>query len=164
MALSDSCAEFIQAIEEAARKLSEDAHHYGAPDYPIKYGLEVETLKRAAMEVVECPVNAPAVGALVAVAAKVGVYLDAHPDDPELERKRAAVERVVNLLLLAHVGERANVESVVTTVVVSEGKYVSKAAAELKRLLSKLQKPAYDTTVKIISDVASATVKKMLGL
>jgi hypothetical protein len=53
---------------------------------------------------------------------------------------------------------------VVTTVVVGEERYAAKATSELKRFLSKLQRPAYDTTVKIISDVASATVKKMLGL
>ena len=110
MALSDACADFIQEIENAARKLAEAAHHYGAPGYPIKYGVEVDALKRLAANVAEQPYEPTGVGALVSIASKVGVYLDAHPDDPALERKKLAVEKVVGLLLLAEVGTRDTVD------------------------------------------------------
>jgi len=33
-----------------------------------------------------------------------------------------------------------------------------------KKRLSRLGKPSYDVAIKIISDIGSATVKKMLGL
>ena len=38
------------------------------------------------------------------------------------------------------------------------------SALKLKRILSKLGKPTYDVAVKVISDIASETAKKALGL
>ncbi|MGY0782440.1 DUF2321 domain-containing protein [Azospirillum argentinense] len=38
------------------------------------------------------------------------------------------------------------------------------AAVRLRGMLSKLGKPAYDVAIKVISDIASATTKKFLGL
>ncbi|MGX9967101.1 DUF2321 domain-containing protein [Roseomonas sp. F4] len=38
------------------------------------------------------------------------------------------------------------------------------AVFKLKKLLSKLQKPAYDIAIKVVTDVASETAKKTLGL
>jgi hypothetical protein len=116
------------------------------------------------MAAVERPLEGPGVGALVSLVAKVGAYLDASPEDPAVARKKASVERIVRLLMAGGIGDAGTVEAVVTTAVAGKGRYVPRAAAELKKMLSKLSKPAYETAVKIISDVASATVKKMLGL
>ncbi|KAA1053108.1 DUF2321 domain-containing protein [Azospirillum argentinense] len=38
------------------------------------------------------------------------------------------------------------------------------AAVRLRGMLSKLGKPAHDVAIKVISDIASATAKKFLGL
>jgi hypothetical protein len=38
------------------------------------------------------------------------------------------------------------------------------ASERFKTMLSKLGKSAYEVAIKIISDIGSATVKKMLGL
>jgi hypothetical protein len=38
------------------------------------------------------------------------------------------------------------------------------AAYKLKKLLAKLQKPAYDVAIKVVSDIASAAAKKHLGI
>lgn len=38
------------------------------------------------------------------------------------------------------------------------------AALKLTRLMSKLAKPAYDISIKIVSDLASETAKKTLGM
>ena len=59
--------------------------------------------------------------------------------------------------------EKAAVPAVVNNVLV-ETKFTPLAAERLKGMLSKLGKSAYDVAIKIISDIGSATVKKMLGL
>ena len=38
------------------------------------------------------------------------------------------------------------------------------AALKLKRLMSKMGKPAYDVGIKVISDLVSETVKKTMGI
>jgi hypothetical protein len=48
--------------------------------------------------------------------------------------------------------------------VVAETRFTPQAAERLKAMLSKLGKSAYEIAIKIISDIGSATVKKMLGL
>jgi len=48
--------------------------------------------------------------------------------------------------------------------VVEETGYTRAASDRLKTILPKLGKTAYDVTIKIISDIGSATAKKILGL
>jgi hypothetical protein len=48
--------------------------------------------------------------------------------------------------------------------VVTETGYSKRAAERLKTLLTKLGKRTYGVAIKIISDIGSATVKKILGL
>jgi hypothetical protein len=45
-----------------------------------------------------------------------------------------------------------------------ETSFTPLAAEGLKAMLSKLGKSAYDVAIKIISDIGSATVRKMLDL
>jgi hypothetical protein len=59
--------------------------------------------------------------------------------------------------------EKATIPTVVENVVV-ETRFTLQAAERLKTMLAKLGKPTYDVAIKIISDIGSATVKKMLGL
>jgi hypothetical protein len=46
MALSDSCFEFLDAVAAAASALAKDVHHYAAPDNPLRYGSEIDALRR----------------------------------------------------------------------------------------------------------------------
>jgi hypothetical protein len=48
--------------------------------------------------------------------------------------------------------------------VVVETKFTPQATERLKTMLPKLGKSAYDIAIKIISDIGSATAKKLLGL
>ena len=48
--------------------------------------------------------------------------------------------------------------------IVSELPFTEAAAKRLKRLLPKLGKSAYEVAIKVITDVGSATAKKLLGL
>jgi hypothetical protein len=57
----------------------------------------------------------------------------------------------------------AAVPAVVANVVTETG-FTPQAASRLKTMLSKVGKSAYEVAVKIISDIGSATVKKMLVL
>ncbi len=48
--------------------------------------------------------------------------------------------------------------------VVGDNERTGPAAIRLKHMLQKLGKPAYDVAIKVISDIASATAKRFLGL
>jgi hypothetical protein len=48
--------------------------------------------------------------------------------------------------------------------IVSESPFTEAAANRLKRLLPKLGKSAYEVAIKVITDVGSATAKRLLGL
>ena len=72
MALSDSCFEFLNEVAQAADRLANEAHHYSAPDYPLRYGPEVDALKRAAVLYRDNPYDAEAGGRLLDLASAVG--------------------------------------------------------------------------------------------
>jgi hypothetical protein len=75
------------------------------------------------------------------------------------------MKRLVRLLQTELEGEDAAAISAVVSNVVAETGYTRPAAERLKNaMLSKLGKSAYDVAIKIIGDIGSATVKKMLGL
>jgi hypothetical protein len=59
--------------------------------------------------------------------------------------------------------DQTTVPAIIENVVVETG-FTAQAAERLKTLLPKLGKSAYDIAIKIISDIGSVTVKKILGL
>jgi hypothetical protein len=164
MALSDSCFEFMQATADAAEALAAAVHHYAAPGYPIPYGTEIDALRRACAAVKERPYD-PASGAeLLRLASSVMIFHDTPPDTPEHLHREVEMKKLVRLLQETLDGnDGAAVPTVVQNVVV-ETRFTSQAAERLKTMLPKLGKSTYDVAIKIISDIGSATVKKMLGL
>jgi hypothetical protein len=164
MALSDSCFEFMQNTADAAEALAAAVHHYAAPDYPIPYGVEIDALRRACAAVKERPYD-PASGAeLLRLASSVMIFHDTPPDTPEHLHREVEMKKLVRLLQETLDGnDGAAVPTVVQNVVV-ETRFTSQAGERLKTMLAKLGKSTYDVAIKIISDIGSATVKKMLGL
>jgi hypothetical protein len=91
-------------------------------------------------------------------------FHDTPPDTPESAHRETEMKRLICLLEEPlDSSEKAAVPAVVNNVLV-ETKFTPLAAERLKGMLSKLGKSAYDVAIKIISDIGSATVKKMLGL
>jgi hypothetical protein len=164
MALSDACFDFLQATADAAEALAENVHHYSAPDYPIPYGNDIDALRRACLALRERPYDPEAAAGLFRLVATVMVFHDTPPDAPESAHRETEMKRLIRLLEEPlDSAEKATVPAVVSNVLV-ETKFTPLAAERLKGMLSKLGKSAYDVAIKIISDIGSATVKKMLGL
>lgn len=164
MALSDACFEFLEAVGAAARELSESVHWYAAPDYPLRYGEEIDALRRACMKVAESPYDAEAAARLVRLAASVMRYLDTPPNADELHARRQQMTELIRLLQADLDAEDAEAVPAVVENVVEDSRFTEEAAARLKCMLPKLGKAAYEAAIKIITDIASATAKKMLGL
>jgi Uncharacterized protein conserved in bacteria (DUF2321) len=164
MALSDACFDFLQATAEAAEVLAEGVHRYSAPDYPILYGNEIDALRRACLALRERPYDPEAAAQVFRLAATVMAFHDTPPDTPENAHRETEMKRLIRLLEgpLDSL-DKAAVPAVVSNVLI-ETKFTPLAAERLKGMLSKLGKSAYDVAIKIISDIGSATVKKMLGL
>ena len=59
--------------------------------------------------------------------------------------------------------DAAEVERIIPDVV-NETSLTKRAALRLKQILPKLGKASYDIAVSVISDIASETAKKILGL
>ncbi|MGY4254592.1 hypothetical protein ACVI1L_001660 [Bradyrhizobium sp. USDA 4516] len=164
MALSDACFDFLQATAEAAEALAEGVHRYSAPDYPIPYGNEIDALRRACLALRERPYDPVAAAELFRLVSKVMAFHDAPPDTPESAHRETEMKTLIRLLEEPlDSSDKAAVPAVVSNVV-AETKFTAMAAERLKGMLSKLGKSAYDVAIKIISDIGSATVKKMLGL
>jgi Uncharacterized protein conserved in bacteria (DUF2321) len=164
MALSDSCFDFLQATAEAAEVLAEAVYHYSAPDYPIPYGTEIDALRRACLAVRQRPYDPEAAAELFRLAATVISFHDTPPDTPESAHRETEMKRLIRLLEEPlDDSDKTAVPAVIRNVVV-ETRFTPLAAERLKAMLSKLGKSAYDVAIKIISDIGSATVKKMLGL
>jgi len=91
-------------------------------------------------------------------------YHDTPPGtEPETER-RAKLNTLVRTIQAELSPEDAAAVPAVVDQVVAETPFTKQAAERLKSILSKLGKPAYDIVIKIIGDIGSATVKRMLGL
>jgi hypothetical protein len=164
MALSDSCFDFLQAVSTAAADLARDVHHYSAPDSPIAYGSEIDALRRACAAVTGAPYDPETGARLLRLAASVMAFHDTPPETQEASTREADMRKLVRLLQDALDGDdAAAVPSVVENVVTETG-YTRRAADRLNVMLPKLGKSAYDVAIKIISDIGSATVKKLLGL
>jgi len=164
MALSDACFEFMQATADAAEALAAAVHRYSAPDYPIPYGVEIDALRRACSAVRDSPYDPQTGAELLRLAASVMTFHDTPPDTPEALHREVELKTLIRLLEdTVEDGQKATVPAIVKNAVV-ETKFTLQAAERLKSMLPKLGKSAYDIAIRIISDVGSATVKKMLGL
>ncbi len=164
MALSDSCFEFLEAVGKAGRKLADEAHHYSAPDNPLQYGEEIDTLRRACMAMAETPYDPEAGASLLRLAASVMRHHDTPPGAPSAPDREAETMELVRLLRSNLGTEDASAASSTVEHIARETPFTAQAARRLASLLPKLGKAAYDTAIKIISDIGSATAKKMLGL
>jgi hypothetical protein len=91
-------------------------------------------------------------------------FHDTQPTTPERRHREVEMKRLI-LLLQANLDsvDEATVPAVVANAMTETG-FTSQAASRLKTLLSKVGKPAYEIAIKIISDIGSATAKKMFGL
>jgi hypothetical protein len=164
MALSDSCFNFLNEVAQAADRLANDAHHYSAPDYPLKYGPEVDALKRAAVLYRDNPYDAESGGRLLDLASAVGRYLDTPPGEAELPERSSKVAQLIQEISGdLGIEDSKSVTAIIENVVV-DTPYTDKAAARLKELLKKVGGSTYEIAVKLLTDVATAAAKKMLGL
>jgi hypothetical protein len=101
---------------------------------------------------------------LLRLAASVMIYKDTPPNTTEAVNRETELKKLIRLLEdSVDEDQKATVLAIVNNVVV-ETQFTRQAAERLKSMLSKVGKSAYDIAIKIISDIGSATVKKMLGL
>lgn len=164
MALSDACFEFLDAFGEAARKLAEEVHWYSAPDNPLRYGEEIDALRRACVAVAETPYDPEAGVRLLRLAASVMRHHDTPPGAPAAAEREAEMMELVRLLRSNLNDEDGSAVPSMVEHITRETPFTAPAAQRLAGLLPKLGKAAYDAAVKIITDIGSATAKKMLGL
>jgi hypothetical protein len=162
--LSDACSEFLHSVEKSAGILAKAVHHYSVPDGPFAYGAEIDALRRACAAVKERPYDAEAAAELLRLAASVMTFHDTPPETPEHLDRQAEMKKLIRLLQDNLDGNDAVIVSAVVKNAVVETRFSQQAAERLKGLLPKLGKSAYDLAIKIISDIGSATVKKILGL
>jgi Uncharacterized protein conserved in bacteria (DUF2321) len=154
----------MRSTADAAEALAAAVHHYAAPNYPIGYGAEIDALRRACAEVKESPYDPRSGAELLRLAASVMTFHDTPPDTPDYLNREAEMKKLISLLQEnLDSNDRATVPAVVGNVVV-ETRFTPQAAERLQTLLAKLGRSTYDVAIKIISDIGSATVKKMLGL
>jgi len=164
MALSDACFDFLHAVADAADELARSVHHYSDPENVIVYGSEIDALRRASAAVAQTPYDPESGARLLRLAASVMAYHDVPPESEGASAKHGKMMKLVSLLQAElDADDAASIPAVVKNVVVETG-YSKRAAERLKTLLTKLGKPTYDVAIKIISDIGSATVKKILGL
>jgi hypothetical protein len=162
MALSDACAEFVWDIEAAAQRLAEMVEHYA--DGAIPYGIEIEGLRKACADLLHDPDDHAAAARLVKLAVAARRAHDTVPGDPGWADRHAGMRKLA-ALLIADVGEeRAREITNLIPAVAADTAQAAGAAHRLKDLLPKLGKAAYDIAVKVITDIASETAKKILGL
>jgi hypothetical protein len=162
MALSDACAEFVLELETAAKRLAELVEHY--TDGPIPYGVEIDGLRQACADVLRNSDDHAAVARLVHLAAATRVAHDTVPGAPGWDSRHEGM-RHLSELMIADVGEERALEITrLIPAVAADTPQAAGAARRLKELLPNLGKAAYDIAVKVISDVASETAKKIMGL
>jgi hypothetical protein len=78
--------------------------------------------------------------------------------------RQQALAAAVEVLQMEFEGQDAADVVALVPVLAIEGPRTEVAALKFKRLVSNLSKPAYDITIKVVSDIASETAKKALGL
>lgn len=164
MALSDSCFEFLESFGEAARKLAEEAYRYSAPDNPLHYGEKIDAIRRACISVMDAPSDPEAGARLLCLAVSVIQYHDTPPGTLTAEERGAAMMELVRLLRSdLNIEEASSMWSTVGKIV-NETPLTEQATKRLAALLPRLGKATHDAAIKIITDIGSATARKMLGL
>lgn len=78
--------------------------------------------------------------------------------------RQAAIATAIEVLQMDLVGQDATDVAELVQAVSIDTPRTEIAALKLKRLLPKLGKATYDVAIKVVSDVASETAKKTLGL
>ena len=78
--------------------------------------------------------------------------------------RQQALAAAVEALQMELEGPDATEAAALVPLVATDGPRTEVSAMKLKRLMGKLAKPAYDFSIKVVSDVASETAKKVLGL
>jgi hypothetical protein len=164
LALSDACFDFLRNVADAAEELANDVHHYSDPEYPIPYGSEVGTLRRACLAVKHAPYDPDAGARLLRLAASVMTAHDTPPSSEEAHSRHEAMIKLSRALEAELDGDDASAVPALVRNVVTETGFTGSAAKQLKALMPRLGKSAYDIVIKIVSDIGSATAKKILGL
>lgn len=164
MALSDACFDFLDTVAAAAEELAHSVHHYAHPNNPLDYGSEIDALRQACAAVARTPYDGQAGARLLRLAAAVMLYHDTTPGGADLAKRQAEMKKLIRLLHSELDGEDEESIAAVVSNVVVETRYTKRAAERLKEMLPKLGKSTYDVVIKIIGDIGSATVKKLLGL
>ncbi|MXP62783.1 DUF2321 domain-containing protein [Roseomonas sp. M0104] len=78
--------------------------------------------------------------------------------------RQATLASAVEIFELELDGQDASDAAALLPLIASDNPRTEVAALKLKRLMSKMAKPAYDITIKVISDLASETAKKTFGM
>jgi hypothetical protein len=163
MALSDACYEFLGSVGTAARELAVAVEAYANPVFDYGEG-EIPALRRACLAAADAPWNAEAGAELLRLAAAVLAYHDAMPGAPGEAERRAEMARLIAMLRAGlDAADAEGVEEVVHNIA-RETPFTEGAAVKLKGMLPKLGKATYDIAVKVITDIASETAKKILGI
>ncbi|HEY1983350.1 MAG TPA: DUF2321 domain-containing protein [Xanthobacteraceae bacterium] len=164
MALSDVCFEFLQAVSSAAEELAQGVHHYSDPESPIRYGLEIDALRRACGAVKDAPYDPEAKIRLLRLTSSIMAFHDTPPDDDPKDSRQAAMTKLIRILEAELGDDDATAVPALVGNVVAETGYTRSATERLKVMLPKFGKSSYEIVIKIISDIGSATAKKILGL
>jgi len=162
VALSDACAEFIWDIEAAIKHLAELVEHYSGR--PTAYGIEIGGLRKACADAIRDPDDHTAVARLMQLAVATRRAHDAVSYTPEWNNRHEKMRELAQVLA-ADVGEAQAHEIIrLLPAIATDTPQAVGAAQRLKELLPRLGKAAYDIAIKVISDLASETAKKILGL
>jgi hypothetical protein len=79
--------------------------------------------------------------------------------------QRAAIENLTEVLRESELSVEEREEAIMTLPdIVRDTPKTESASLKMRRLLAKAGKPAYDVGIKVISDMASETTKKVMGL
>jgi hypothetical protein len=78
--------------------------------------------------------------------------------------RQDALASATEILQFEMGGQDATEAAALVPIIAMDSPKAELAALKLKRLMSKLGKPAYDVAIKVVSDLASETAKKTLGM
>lgn len=92
------------------------------------------------------------------------MFHDTCPGDEIAATREGEMKRLIRLLHEELNKDDAISVPAIVSNIVAETQYTPAAANRIKELLSKLGTSAYDAAIKIITDIGSTTVKKMLDL
>jgi hypothetical protein len=162
MSLSDACFEFTQTLVAASHELLEAVEWYA--DSLLAYGDEIRALRQACLDVQRTPLNPDAAVEMVGLATSVMNYHDTLPDSPEERKRRAEMRQLIDILRPALDDADALEVKRLLHDVVEDTAQTGKAASRLRVILAKVGKATYEVAIKVLTDIASETAKKVLGL